>query len=491
MDDFKFDIDMQCVLRVLLKYWGILLVCTALGGLLGWGLSKWVFKPVYESSITIFAWETNDDPRATNAIKYQDIEINSRLVNDYKEIITSRKVRNQVSTRINEKFGTGHGDYKISSDLQRNTRILKITALASTPEQAQFAATAAAEVFTQVVQEIMKMKNIQIVDVAELPNQKVSPKTGVNTAIFLLLGFALAFAVCLLRELLDATIKVPEEIQERLNKNVIGTIPNSPHPENIAQKSCGNKIMRSVRIFMNESDNSAVKESINILRTNIEFTVPGKSKSKVIMFTSALPGEGKSTIISNLALSVADSGKKVAILDCDLRKPFLHKFFSVDNGKGLVSVLAGAAELSEIVHANIMGKTLDLYSSGPIPPNPTELLMSGKFKELLDSLAENHDYIFIDAPPILNMADTGIIGHLADATMLIITAGKTRIELIKRCIRQLTQINIDINGILLNRFDIEAIKYNYYYNYHYKYHYYSNYGGNDKNLPPGSETKQS
>jgi capsular exopolysaccharide synthesis family protein len=138
-----------------------------------------------------------------------------------------------------------------------------------------------------------------------------------------------------------------------------------------------------------------------------------------------------------------------------------------------------------------MGKTLDLYSSGPIPPNPTELLMSGKFKELLDSLAENHDYIFIDAPPILNMADTGIIGHLADATMLIITAGKTRIELIKRCIRQLTQINIDINGILLNRFDIEAIKYNYYYNYHYKYHYYSNYGGNDKNLPPGSETKQS
>lgn len=489
MEDFKLDVDLQSILRVLIKYWSIILVCAILGGFSGWILSKWVLKPAYESSVTIFAWETNENPNATNAIKYQDIEVNSRLVNDYKEIITSRKVRKAVSVLINEKFTNGSREYKISSDLQRNTRVLKITASASTPELAQFAVTTTAQVFTSVVQEIMKMKNIQIVDVAELPEHKVSPKTGINIVLGFLLCLLLAFVICLVRELLDATIKVPEEIAERLGRNVIGTIPNSDEAAETIRTNKQSGIIRSIRIFMNESGSSSIKEAFNILRTNIEFTVPGKAKSKIIMFTSALPGEGKSTVIANLALSVSDSGKKVAILDCDLRKPFLHKFFGVDNSKGLVSVLAGTAGLNDITHRNVLDKGLDLFSSGPIPPNPTELLMSGKFKLTLDELSKDYDYIFIDAPPTLNMADTAIIGHLADATMFIITAGKTRIELIKRCIRQLSQVNIEITGILLNRFDIEAIKYNYYYNYHYKYHYYS-YGENAKNSDEETDNKQ-
>jgi capsular exopolysaccharide synthesis family protein len=116
---------------------------------------------------------------------------------------------------------------------------------------------------------------------------------------------------------------------------------------------------------------------------------------------------------------------------------------------------------------------LDLISSGPMPPNPTELLMSDAYKQLLGELAQHYDYVFIDTPPTLNMADTAIIGSLVDATMLIITAGKTRIELIKRCIRQLHQTNIEVSGILLNRFNIESIKYNYYYKYHYHAYYLS------------------
>ncbi|MHB9140244.1 MAG: CpsD/CapB family tyrosine-protein kinase, partial [Victivallaceae bacterium] len=278
---------------------------------------------------------------------------------------------------------------------------------------------------------------------------------------------------------------IPEEVLERLNKNVIGTIPEADQRA-INKTDNNNRQNNFQRLFASEEKNSVTAEAFKMLRTNIEFSIPGKKKSKIIMFTSSLPGEGKTTTISNLALSMCDSGKRVVLIDCDLRKPFLHKFFKVDNNHGVVSALVGKASVQEIIHKNVLNKSLDLISSGPIPPNPTELLMSDAYKQLLSELSQNYDYVFIDAPPTLNMADTAIIGSLVDAVILVITAGKTRIELIKRCIRQLKQTNIEVSGILLNRFNIEAIKYNYYYKYHY-HAYYSE--STDKKLDSKEDTK--
>jgi len=151
-----------------------------------------------------------------------------------------------------------------------------------------------------------------------------------------------------------------------------------------------------------------------------------------------------------------------------------------------VPVLVGKASVQDAVHKNVLNSGLDLISSGPIPPNPTELLMSDAYKQLLSELSQSYDYVFIDTPPTLNMADTAIIGSMVDATMLVITAGKTRIELIKRCIRQLHQTNIEISGVLLNRFNVETVKYNYYY----KYHYHADYSSNtDKENDPVENAK--
>jgi len=480
MEEFKFDIDLQTIVRIILKYWQIILLAAALGGFSGWGLSKWVFTPVYEANTTIFAWESSDDEK-TQKLKnqYMDIEANSRLVNDYKEIITSRKVQDEVYRLKQLKFiNESKKNYKISSDIQRNTRMVKIVASSSNPEVAAFVANTTAEVFIKVIRDIMNLKSIQIIDAAELPENPVKPSPPVNAIIGFMLGLGLALLAASVKEMLDWTIKIPEEVPERIGKNVIGTIPEAKIDDQSQEDGPKNKhtvAMRTPRFFGAEKNNHAIVEVFKILRTNIEFMVPGKNKSKIVMFTSALPGEGKSTIIANLALSMSNSGKKVIILDCDLRKPFMHKFFSVDNTKGLVSIIVGAAPFQDAIHRNALNKGLDLISSGPIPPNPTELLMTDEFKQLLEELSQGYDYIFIDAPPTLNMADTSILGHLADATIFIITAGKTRIELIKRCLRQLSQTNIEISGILLNRFNIEAIKYNYYYYYYYHYHYQYNY----------------
>lgn len=473
MEEMKFEIDLQTGLRIILKYWQVILITAVLGGFSGWSLSKWGFTPIYSASVTIFAWESSDDDKVQKA-KYLDIEANTRLVNDYKEIIISRKVQDEVAKLKKQKFiSEDKINYSISSDLQRNTRMIKIVASSSSPEIASFVANTTADVFIQVVRDIMNLKSIHIIDSAKLPVNPVSPQPLVNTILGFIIGIGLALLTALVKELLDATIKIPEEVQERLSKNVIGTIPEAIADEKSQKKVRGKHgvAIRTTRFFADEKNNHAITEAFKILRTNIDFMMPGKNKSKVVMFTSALPGEGKSTIIANLAASMSETGKKVLLLDCDLRKPFMHKFFSVDNSKGLVSIIVGAAALQDAIHRNVLNKGIDLISSGPIPPNPTELMMTDKFKLLLEELSQSYDYIFIDAPPTLNMADTAIVGHLADTTIFVITAGKTRIEIIKRCLRQLSQTNIEVNGILLNRFDIESIKYNYYYYYHYHYHY--------------------
>jgi capsular exopolysaccharide synthesis family protein len=464
------DFDFQFLLKLLFKYWMFLLIGCILGSLAGIFASKWIFTPEYESSVTLYAWQSNSGVDEISSVKYQDIEANSRLVNDYKEIIISFRVQDEVFKQIKQNFpDVLITDYKINTTLLRNTRILKIIALASDPKLAQAAANTTTSVFEKVVQSVMQQKNIKVIDAARLPDTPISPRRPLNIMVGFITGLLLALLTVSARELLDWTIKVPEEVLERLGKNLIGTIPENGESEN-GRKHNGKlgQPQKEARIFIDEKDSSAIVEAFKILRTNIEFSIPGKQKSKLIMFTSTLPSEGKTTIISNLALSMCESGKKVVLIDCDLRKPFLHKFFKVDNSHGVASILVGKVTLEDAIQKNILGKGLDLIVSGPIPPSPTELLMSDAYKQLLDELSQNYDYVFIDAPPTLNMADTAIIGRSVDATMLVVTAGKTRIELIRRCIRQLHQSNIEVSGILLNRFNPGDGKFGY---YHYHYHY--------------------
>ena len=180
---------MQSILQALMKYCIAILICAILGGFAGWGLSKWVFSPVYESSVMIFAWESNQDVNpvnSTTAMKSIELDLNSRLVNDYKEIITSRKVQDEVSRLKQQKFINEPRKNKINTDIQRNTRMIKIVASSSNPDAAVFVANTTAEVFINVVKDIMNLKSIQIIDAGELPKKTVKPNPVTNTILSLI-----------------------------------------------------------------------------------------------------------------------------------------------------------------------------------------------------------------------------------------------------------------------------------------------------------------
>mgnify|MGYP001232854324 CR=1 FL=1 len=475
-----FEFDFHFFLKILLKYWLLLLIFIFLGCFVGFAASKWLITPIYEARTSLFVGMTQEDGRNDISDIQRAVILGGQLVNDYKELITSRRVKDQVSDNISKgNLLKTPMEFETSVKLKRNTRIVEVCVQSPYPETAQVVADVTAQVFEKLSKDIMRLQNVQIIDKAELPVIYIYPKTKRNIMLGGLIGALLSFAFCCLLELLDRTVKNPEEAAEKLQLPVLGTIieldDNSRKAATNIEKGTGDR----VGIISLDKKRSQEAESFRVLRTNLHYSIPESEKASIFMITSSMPGEGKTMIVSNLATVTADSGKKVLMIDCDLRKPALHKAFKLGRNNGLVNYLAGETSYDDAIIKNILDLDLDIITSGPIPPNPTELLMSEKFKNLLERASHEYDYIFFDSPPCLNMADAAILGRLADRILFTISAGKTRVDFVKRSIEQLKQIDIDVSGIVLNRFSLKNSGYKYsqygsgkyYYAYAYAYNY--------------------
>ncbi len=205
---------------------------------------------------------------------------------------------------------------------------------------------------------------------------------------------------------------------------------------------------------------SIAAESYRTLRTNIQYSSFDK-EYRVIVVTSSEPGEGKSTTAGNLALCMAQGDKKVILIDCDLRKPSLHKKFKISNLVGLSDVIIGKADLATAAHR--YNKDLVLLTSGKIPPNPSEMLSSKTMGKLLESLKDTFDYIILDTPPVQAVTDSQILSTKSDGTILVVKAERTKKESVQNAINLLKKVNANIIGTVLNGIDVSRNKYYYYY----------------------------
>lgn len=226
-------------------------------------------------------------------------------------------------------------------------------------------------------------------------------------------------------------------------------------------------LLRKSLITINDPK-AAASEAYRMTRTNIEFSNID-SKNQCIVFTSARQKEGKSTTIANTAIAMAQSGQKVLIIDCDLRKPRMHKLFKVSNEEGVVSVVVNDRKVSDVCHSVEGVDNLHVMTSGPIPPMPSELLGSVKFRKMLEDLRKEYDYIFMDSPPVLSVTDSTILAAEVDGTILIITHGDTPIEMAKTAKKALDKVNANILGVVLTKAELKNRGYYYYYDYEYSH----------------------
>lgn len=228
--------------------------------------------------------------------------------------------------------------------------------------------------------------------------------------------------------------------------------------------------MDRVKLFTLKNPKSVVSEAFRTLRTNIQFTNIDKS-IKTIVITSSGPGEGKTTVTSNLATSIAQTEKRVLLIDCDMRKPRVHKVFGVTNLEGLTNILMGEKNLADVAFKGDQDiQSLTIVTSGPIPPNPAELLGSRRMSDFLQDMRDQFDMIILDSPPINLVTDSAILSTITDGTIMVVEVGKTDIEAAVSGKELLEKVNANLIGVILNKIPTRGRSY-----YNYSYYQYDEY----------------
>ena len=230
-------------------------------------------------------------------------------------------------------------------------------------------------------------------------------------------------------------------------------------------KGKGVDVSRIDNLIINEDVKTPIGEAYRTIRTNIQFSMP-KGQLRTMLITSSTPEEGKSTTTSNLAITMAESGNRVLLIDADLRKSVIHKMFELPNLKGLTNVLAEDLDYREILRSTKV-KGLDILTGGPKPPNPSELLGSDKMRTFLESLKKDYDIIILDTPPVLPVTDAAILASLVDGVVLVSSYGQTTFEGLARAKVQLENVDAKILGVILNKVPASKRGGHYYYYYYY------------------------
>lgn len=295
--------------------------------------------------------------------------------------------------------------------------------------------------------------NISVVDRAQVPGGPFTPNPRKNLMMALLIGLIGGIGLAFFFEHLDDTIKAAEELEQLLGLPVLGVIPHT-------RSETGGKLVHE-----NYDTRSHFAEAHRSLRTALQFSTP-EGMPKVLMITSTSMGEGKSTTALSLAMQIAQAGKKVLIIDSDLRKASLHTNLELDNQTGLTNYLAGDAKPVDITSTTEV-PNLFAITSGPLPPNPAELVGSSKMVALLSLAAEKFDSVIVDGPPVLGLADAPLLGSIADATILVVEVGGTRRDFAKGAVKRLRGTRTHLIGGVLTKMRARGHTYDYYYSGHY------------------------
>jgi tyrosine-protein kinase Etk/Wzc len=307
-----------------------------------------------------------------------------------------------------------------------------------------------------------KVGNVRLIDDAVYREAPVKPRksaiVGLSAVLGLLCGLGFAFT----RNAFFRGILSPQEVEAYTGLNVYSTIPLSPAQDAFARDAATRK--PGLHLLAAQAPSDAAVESLRSLRTALQFAMLEAQNNRVLV-TGATPGVGKSFVSSNFAAVLANAGKRVLLIDADMRKGHLNHYFGVSRERGLSDVIAGSLSISDAIRRDLI-PNLDLLTTGVLPPNPAELMMSAAFAHVLDDVSRDYDVLILDTPPVLVVADTVGIAPQAATVLLVARAGVTQIGELQECTKRLSHVGKSVSGVLFNAIDLSQRHYG---SYGYKY----------------------
>ncbi|MFF9869582.1 polysaccharide biosynthesis tyrosine autokinase [Streptomyces sp. NPDC013953] len=433
--------EFRRILKALARSWPLVLACILLGGAAGWGATT-LSTPVYEARAQLFvSAQSGGDTMELQ----QGNSFSLARVQSYASIVTSRQVTRHVvsSLRLDTKPDELAG--RITAEAPIGTVLVNITVSDTERRRAADIANAVAYRFSDVVERLESLDpappdyvatspvKVSVTQTASAPSAPVSPRPALNLAAGLLAGLLLGAGGAVLRETLDTTLKTADAVAALTNLPVLSSIPfekGSPQQP----------------LAYGATAHSARAEAYRHLRTNLQFAQIG-DRPRVIVVTSPLPGEGKTSTAANLALSLAQGGISTCLIDADLRRPSLANTFGLVQDAGLTSVLIGHARVEDVMQS---AGGLSVLTSGPMPPNPTELLASERMAELLRGLAGCFEAVIVDSAPLLPVADTAGLATFAHGALLVVRAGKTPRDRVRAAVDALNAVGVRTLGTVFS-----------------------------------------
>lgn len=518
-------IDLRQYLSLFWHWAWLILLVALIAGAVSYFVSQRM-TPYYQSSTTVLV---NEAP-ATKVTDYSSVMMSEQLATTYSQMMSKDNVLTEVSTQLGLTIPLSTLKAMITVVPVTNTQLITVTVESTDPTLSANIANAVATVFASQIQDIQTQRfsqsetslKTQLTDLETQINtyqtqannassqgekdrldaqaaqyreiyaslqqtyetvllseaqsvssvvqvepatanpSPVKPKVMQNTLLAAVLGYLLATGLIMAREALDDTLKTPEDITRKFKLPVLGVI-NHHRPE------------KDAPITISEP-RSPTAEAYRALRTNLSYSGVDKPL-RTLMVTSAEPGEGKTTTVSNLGVVMAQNGFSVIIADCDLRHPRIHTYFGLTNRQGMSTLFAQPNDLLTGTLQPTKVENLSVVTTGLLPPNPAELLGSQKMQRILASMRQTADILLIDTPPTLAVTDAAVLAPTLDGVLLVVRPGKTRASALRLTIEQLRQVNARLLGVVLNDVDLRHKSYAYHYHYYRNYSAYQGYYG--------------
>lgn len=445
--------DLRDYLRILRRNW-ILIVAAALTGLLIGGAASVLTKPTYTAETQLFvAIQSSGSVQELQ----QGNTFSQARVQSYVKTVASPVVLQPAIDSLGLAVTAEELAEKVKANTDVNTVLINISVADHSPVQAAAIAQAVASSLIRAVDTLEKPKtggtspvSLSIIKPAVAPATPSAPSTQVNLVLGLVIGLALGVAVAVLRTTLDNRIRGEADLRRVTDAPLLGGIA---FDQDATRKP----------LLTQAPPQSPRAESFRQLRTNLQFAnVSGQAKT--VLITSSLPGEGKSTTATNLAIALAQAGQTVCLIDADLRRPMVGEYLGLDRSAGLTTALVGIADVEDLLQP-WGDDNLFVLASGQIPPNPSELLGSNEMKELIVRLEHSFDTVVIDAPPLLPVTDAAVLSQHVAGVVVVVGSQKLRYQDLEKSLSALEMVGSNVLGIVLNRVPAkgpDAYSYSYY-----------------------------